>query len=187
MADNVAITAGSGTTVATEDVGGGVQHQRIAGSVAHANADIGSPVKIGGVGRSTNPSKVSDGFRVNSSFDLSGKQVTVQTIRELDVEATITLTASVAETTLLAAGAAGVFHDVYMLMLTNTSVTATEVVIRDVTAGGIARSFWVPAQSTVGISLTKPLRQATAANNWTAQCTTSVSSVKILIAATKNL
>jgi hypothetical protein len=159
-----------------------------AGDIAAAATDSGNPVKIGGVGKTANPSAVTDGQRVNSMFDKIGKQVVVGGLRELKVEAVLTLTASTTETTLLAA-VASTFLDLYLLAIENTSATATEVIIRDATAGGKARAFMVPAGETRGfaLSMDSAIPQGAVNNNWTAQCTTSVTSVKITALFVKNL
>lgn len=58
MADNVAITAGTGTTIATDDIGGGVQVQRIKpvfgpdGSATDPTLDDGLPVEVTGAAAS---------------------------------------------------------------------------------------------------------------------------------------
>ena len=60
MADNVAITAGAGTTIATDDVGGGVQVQRIKntwgpdGTATDADKTAAAAFPIQDVGTGTN-------------------------------------------------------------------------------------------------------------------------------------
>ena len=101
MADNVAITAGSGTTVATDDVAG-VHYQIVkistgaldaagspvssanpmpvtatcAGDVAHGTADSGSPLKTGYKARNAFPTAEANGDRVDASSDLFGRGLT---------------------------------------------------------------------------------------------------------------
>lgn len=54
MADNVPITAGTGTTIATDDIGGGVQVQRVKpvfgpdGSATDPTLDDGLPIEVTG-------------------------------------------------------------------------------------------------------------------------------------------
>lgn len=48
---------------------------KAAGDVANAATDSGNPVKIGGVGRTTYQTAVTDGQRVDGQFDSEGKQV----------------------------------------------------------------------------------------------------------------
>lgn len=159
-----------------------------AGDIAAAATDSGNPVKIGGVGHTANPTAVTDGQRANAMFDKLGKQIVVGSVRDLKGDASITLTASTAETTLIAAVAA-TFIDLYGLILMNTSATATEVVIRDATGAGTARSFMVPAGDTRGFMLSEggAIKQGAVNTNWTAQCTTSVSSIKIDALYVKNI
>lgn len=96
MADNVPITAGSGTTVATDDVSG-VHYQRVkivdgtadattplvvtsegaartAGDVAHDAADAGAPVKLGAkaIAHGTNPTAVAADDRTNLYANRAG-------------------------------------------------------------------------------------------------------------------
>lgn len=158
------------------------------GNVAHDAVDSGSPVKTGGQARTTNPTAVADADRVNFIADKLGKQIVTPAMREMKVRQYTTITSSTTETTILTAGAAGVFHDVYLLHITNTSASACEVTIRDATAGSVIGSYNVPAGDTRGFNVdagsAEP--QATAANNWTAQCGTSVASIKIKVLAVKN-
>lgn len=97
MADNVPITAGSGTTVATDDVSG-THYQRVkitdgtadaatnhlvisgqgaaltAGDVAHDGADSGNPVKLGAkaIAHGTNPTAVAADDRTNLYANRAG-------------------------------------------------------------------------------------------------------------------
>ncbi len=256
MADNVQITAGSGTTIATDDVGG-FQHQRVklslgadgtavdavagsgvvgsgvqrvtlasddpavvdlaaievlltgidadtdavktaiqimddwdntasdgcsvSGDVAHDGADAGEPVKIGMQARTSWPVAVANSDRVNGVADKYGRQLVTAVPRDLKGSQNTTITASTAETTIVAAGASGVFNDLYALVLTNTSATDVVVTIRDATAGTTRFVFAVKAGQTGGIALpaADAHKQAVAANNWTAQCSGSVSSLVI--------
>ena len=160
----------------------------IAGDIANDAADSGNPVKIGGVARTTNPTAVADGDRVDAMFDKLKKQVMILNgPRELDVDATTTITASTTETTILAAGAAGVFHDLTVLWVANTSATDVRVDFRSATAGSVRFSLYCPAGNTVGVVLPQPIRQAAAANNWTAQSSASVTDLRIYVAAIKVL
>lgn len=159
-----------------------------AGDVASGATDSGNPQKIGGVGRTTNPTAVTDGQRANAIFDKLGKQVVVGSIRDLKGDAPLTLTSTTTETTLIAA-VASTFIDVYGLIVTNISATATEVIFRDVTAGTARFSIMVPAGETRGFMLSESAayKQATVNTAWTAQCVTSVASVKINALYVKNI
>lgn len=159
----------------------------VGGTVASGATDAGNPVKVGAVGRTANPTAVSDGQRVNLTADKLGKLVTVGSIREQKGRQVTTITSSTAETTIVTA-VASTFCDLYGLVLSNTSATATEVTIRDATAGGTVSSFMVPAGETRGFMLPESAAwpQATANNNWTATCGTSVASLKVTALFVKN-
>lgn len=160
----------------------------VSGDVAHDTADAGEPVKIGAQARKTNPTAVADADRVNFIADKLGKQVVVGSIRDLKSNQQTTITASTSETTIITADATN-FLDVYGLTIANTSTTYTTVTIKDATAGTTRFVFAVPAQQTVGFMLPESAahKQATANNNWTATCGTSVSSINITALFVKNL
>lgn len=160
----------------------------IAGDVASGSADSGNPVKTGGVARITNPAAVGDGTRVNFIGDKVGRQVVVVgQVRDLVTESVTTITSSVAETTILAAGGTNVFHDVFMITLANSSASGTLVTIRDVTGAGTARVVYVPPTNTITIEPPVPMKQGTANSAWTATCGTSVASLYVAVLAVKNL
>ena len=142
----------------------------VSGDVAHDAVDAGEPVKIGGKARTANPTAVAANDRVDAFFDDVGRQVTFNGVpRDLLVSPTITtITASTSETTVLAAGVAGVFHDVYGIIITNTSATATEVTFKDSTAGTSRFKISAPANDTRGITLPFVVPQSSANANWTA-------------------
>ena len=88
--------------------------------------------------------------------------------------------------TQVTAGAAGVFNDITHLSITNGSATATIVTLKDATAG-TTRGIWnISAGGGVVIPFNPPLAQATAANNWTITCGTSVASVYVNAQFVKN-
>ncbi len=158
----------------------GVQ-QAAVGDIASAAPDAGNPVKIGGQARLTNPAAVTDGQRVNGTFDKVGRQLVVGAPRALKGRTRTNIAASTAETTIVAAGAAGVFNDLYGLVITNGGVATMAVTIRDATAGTPVMVFQVPATDTRGMTFAvdSAMVQAAAANNWTATCTPNATSVDI--------
>lgn len=176
------VTANAGT--GTFAVSGGVA---AAGDVAHDAADSGNPVKVGLVGRTAHPTAVADGDRVNGYGDDLGRLVTYPFApRDLITHNRIVLT-STTETTLIAAGGAGVFRDIVWLGLSNESATKVRVDIRDATAGTVRFSLTLAADGGGGIiALPVPLTQATAANNWTAQLSAAVTSVYVQAIAVSN-
>lgn len=159
----------------------------VQGDVANDAPDSGNPVKIGGVARITLPTAVSDGDRVNGMYSKIGKKVVcIGSVRELVEQGTVTLTTT-AETTLIAAGAAGVFHDLTNIFVANTSGTARRIDFRDATAGAVIFSINVGANVTNTTALPVQIVQTTAANNWTVQMDANATDVRIFAGAVKNL
>lgn len=181
-------TAGSSSTdvITVQGIASGTP-QPTAGDVAHDAVDSGNPVKIGGTARTSSPTAVADGDRVNASFTKTGKMLTAYSPRELVTTQQTTITSSTSETTVLTAGGAGVFLDVTGVIVTNTSATATKVTFKDATAGTTRFVLQVPATETRGFVVPVPHVQASANNNWTATCGTSVASVEITMLAIKNV
>jgi hypothetical protein len=151
-----------------------------AGDVAHDGADSGNPVKVGAVARTTNPTAVADGDRVNAFADDVGRLIPYPFApRDLLVQNRLALT-STTETTLIGAGGAGVFRDLIWLMISNESATEVRVDFRDATAGTVRLSVDMAADGGGAVlSLPVPLTQASANNNWTAQLSAAVSTVYI--------
>jgi hypothetical protein len=181
----------SGTAVpvsGTVTANAGTGTRDVQGNVAHDSADSGNPVKVGGKARTTNPAAVADGDRVDSFHDDVGRAVVqpVQ-VRDLMTDATVTISASTAETTILASGGAGVFHDLTCVIVSNTSATATRVDFRSATSGSVRFSLYIPAGDTRGVVFSVPLPQTSAANNWTAQSSASVTDLRIFMQAAKNV
>lgn len=158
-----------------------------AGDIAHDAADSGSPLKVGGQARTTNPTAVADADRSNFITDKLGKQVVVGSIRDLKTTQQTTITSSTSETTVLTA-VASTFLDVYGVIVTNTSATVTKVTFKDATAGTTRFVIEIPATETRGFMLSESAahNQASVNNNWTATCGTSVASVEITMFAVKN-
>lgn len=160
-------------------------NQMVVGNLAHDSVDAGNPVKIGTIGRTTLPTAVVDGDRVNTMGNKYGELTTIHAIREMRANQVTTITASTAETTIVTAVAS--FNlDLYGLIVTNTSGTVVNVAIKDATAGTTRLNIAVPANETRGFMLpaSDGIKQATANNNWTATVSASVTSV-IITALTK--
>lgn len=190
MADNKEHRDGAGDLydAALEEQADGSFAPKVAGTKAHDAADAGAPVKIGGQARTTNPTAVADADRVNFIADKLGKQVVVNSIRDLKGVQKTTITSSTSEATIVTA-VASTFLDLYGLIITNTSATATEVTIKDSTAGTTRAVIAVPAGDTRGFMLTESaaIPQATVNNNWTATCADSVASIEITALYVKNI
>lgn len=161
---------------------------RASGPTASGAALTESPVTTGGLAKTANPTAVDDGDAVNALHDKLGKQIAVSAVRELKGRQVTTITSSVAETTIVTADATN-FLDIFILVITNTSATASTVTIKDATGGSTVWVFSVPAGQTVGFAVDagSAAKQTTANNNWTATCGTSVASVVITAHFVKNL
>jgi hypothetical protein len=147
----------------------GTTTQPVAGDVAHDAADSGNPVKVGAVARTTNPTAVADADRVNLRANKLGDLIVLKNApRELKVRNTVSI-AGTGETTILAAGAASVYHDLTHLTITNGSASATVVTLRDATGGSAVDKYSIAANGGITINFSDPATQATAANNWTLQ------------------
>lgn len=190
---DIAVTPGSGKTVATVTTGGREYQQisasidgssnTIQGATASGSTDAGNPVKTGGKATITNPpTKVSDGQDVNGYYGANGSDIPqLDCPRELVVKSSITITTDTTERVILSSGAAGVFNDLDTLFVNNTSASAVRVDFRSLGLGAQAIDFatYVPAGTTWGFANPHPWPQTTAANNWTAQCSASVTDVRI--------
>jgi hypothetical protein len=164
-----------------------------AGDVADGAADSGNPLKMGAVARTTNRAAVDNGDRVNLSADKLGRLIAVlNNPRELVTTNTVDLT-NTTETTLLAAGGVGVFHDMVLLCFANTSNTSVTVTLRDATAGTIRGKFSLASFSQANqsgnpmaiVSMPVPWPQTAANNNWTVQLSGAVN-VTVTAMAVKN-
>lgn len=172
----------------TVDNAAGAAAVRNQGADAHDAVVAGNPVLQGGEARTTNPTAVVDGDAVRAMHDDVGRQVIrLDAPRDLVTDNNITLTGTT-ETTLLAAGGAGVFHDLTMLTFSNSSGTAVRVDIRDATAGTVRLSFFLAASGGGAVvSFRVPKNQTTANNNWTAQLSAVVTDVRIYAQAIANV
>lgn len=145
----------------------------VQGDIASGVADSGNPVKTGGRAKTQLPTAVTDGQRVNTTFDKSGRQLVRQSPRERVFSATLGIT-YVAEVTVLAAGGASVFRDLTSIMISNSGTNNNTVTIRDSLAGTTRFVFEIASQGGgVVTNFTVPLPQGTANNVWSAQLTNS--------------
>ena len=168
---------------------GGLLRTQVAGDVASGTADAGNPVKVGYVARITLPTAVADGQRVNGIADKVGREaVVLGTVRDLKGIQNTTITASTTETTIVTAGGAGVFNDIVTILVANTSnATNTRIDFRDSTGGTIRFSLQCPGNQTTGFTIPgESIPQTTAANNWTAQCATSTTDIRIFALFERN-
>lgn len=135
------------------------------------------------------PTAATAGNLVGISGDKYGRPIYLPiTIRDLTGTQTTTLSASTLETTIVTAGGAGVFNDLVMLVVSNTSAsTNTRIDFRDATAGTVLFSLQSNGgQPPVGFCPAVAIPQTTANSNWTAQCATSTTDVRIYAVFAKN-
>lgn len=145
--------------------------------VNHDAVDSGAPLKTGGkaVAGLSNLTLVAAADRTDASYGTDGALITRPHCGLEDiVSATGTATSSTSNTQALAAGAAGIKHYLTSVMVTNTSATDTEVVLKDGTTAKATLS--VPANGGVNISFPVPL-PGSAATAWNFACADSVDSV----------
>ena len=162
--------------------------KNIEGQVAHDDAVGGNPVLTGLEARTTLPTAVGDGDAARALADDLGRAIAYPIVpRDLIVHNRIALTTTT-ETTLIAAGGAGVFRDVIQIVVHNSSSSVVAIDFRDATGGTIRHTAVAAADGGGAVIPFKiPLTQAVANNNWTAQLGTAVSTVYITaIAAEQN-
>lgn len=147
--------------------------------VAHDAVDSGSNLKIGCQARTTVRTAVADGDRADCLTDKNSRLVVTFSPRERVVRSGVVTLTNTTETTLIAAGGAGVFRDLTYLKCTNTSASLVRVDLRDAT-GGTVIDTWALAASGGGFNIAFPVPhpQATANNNWTVQLSGSVTDVR---------
>jgi len=160
----------------------------VSGDVAHDGVDAGEPVKMGGKALTAVPTAVAANDRVNAQFDTWGRQIVATGLREMKGNQITTITSSTSETTCATADATYKL-DVYGVIVTNTSATATEVSFKDSTAGTTRFTISAPANDTRGfmVPMDGAHKQNAANNNWTATCADSVASIVITVLFIKNL
>jgi hypothetical protein len=175
----------TGTITAAQATASSLNAQ-VVGATAHGAADAGNPIKVGGVGRVAHPTAVDGGDRADLYLDDLGRIVTYPMVpRDLSVHNRIVLS-DTTETTLIAAGGAGVIHDLVWVFLSNGSGTAVRVDIRDDTAGTVRFSAHLAATGGgANVIVPIPLKASADNDNWTAQLSASVSSVYITAIAIK--
>lgn len=172
------------TVAVTESGTWNIGSSTATGSAVPANAFYKA-----GIAKTALPAAASDGNLTGAMVDKFGRQVCLLgSIRDLTGTQTTTLSASTSETTIVTAGAAGIFNDLVMLIVSNTSAaTNTRIDFRDTTAGTVLFSLEsIGGAAPVGFALPIPVPQTSAATNWTAQCATSTTDVRIYAVFVKN-
>lgn len=168
----------AGSSIVT---GGVTGSQGIGGATAVGQPIVANPVNVGGRA-STALSTTSTVAVLNNMVDKFGRQITIpMAMRDIVGTQTTTISASTSETTIITAGAAGVFKDIVLLVISNTSAsTNTRIDFRDATAGTILFSMQsIGGAAPIGFSMATPIPQTAAANNWTAQAATSTTDLRV--------
>ncbi len=159
----------------------------VEGAAAHDAPVAENPLLEGGEARTTLPTAVGDGDTVRAMRDDLGRAVVApHGPRDLTLHNRISLTTTT-ETTLIAAGGAGVLRDLVLVVLSNESATEVRVDIRDSLAGTIRLSVdLAPDGGGAVIPFPAPFKQASANNAWTAQLSAAVSTVYLTAQAVEN-
>ena len=160
----------------------------VIGATLSGNALAFAPITEGGLAKTANPAAVDDGDVVNALHDKLGKRISIPALREVKAIQTTTITGT-SETTIVTAGGAGMFKDLYRLVMTNSSATAVTITIKDATAGTTRYVFAVPAGATVGFSADagSAAIQSAANNAWTATVSSAVTSIVITAETVANV
>jgi hypothetical protein len=151
----------------------------VAGTAAEGASASGNPVAIGVKAATAIQTARTAGQMVAPAADKIGRYVGCgEQIRDLNTMAPMVTLTNTTETTVVAA-VASIFNDLRALIITNTSATGTRVDFRHVAAGTVVFSVWVPATTTLTVTLPVVARQATVNTAWTAQLGTAVTDVRI--------
>jgi hypothetical protein len=162
----LSLTTTGGVRVALQGNAGAAVDGAIA-AVPPANA-----LQIAPKAASANPTAATAGNSVALFADLLGKLVVTPVAPRLLTAHQATAVAVTTETTIVTAGAAGVFNDITKIIVTTAVATAGTLTFRDVTAGGTPFIINYPnAALAPGVPLVLdfpvPLKQGTAASAWT--------------------
>lgn len=151
----------------------------VAGTAAEGATSSGNPVQIGVKAATAIQTARTAGQMVAPAADKIGRVVGAnEQIRDLTQMAPMVTLSSTTETTIVAA-VASIFNDLRALLITNTSATGVRVDFRTVAAGTVVFSVWVPATTTLPVTLPVVARQATVNTAWTAQLGAAVTDVRI--------
>lgn len=186
------LAANSGVDIGDVDVtsvvpGTGATNLGKAEDGAHTSGDVG--VMDLGVRNDTMADFTgADNDYTPKSVTAKGQTLTANAPRGRKLHQITTITSSTSETTVLTA-AASTYHDVYGIIVTNTSSTATEVSFKDATAGTTRFTISAPANDTRGfmVPVDAAVVQSATNNNWTATCADSVAAIIITVLAVKNI
>lgn len=145
------------------------------------------PLWIGGAAATVTPSSVTAGRAVDGYWSKSGHLVVnLDSVREQDGDQLSTFTSTTSVATIVAADAT-YMNDLIGLIITNTSATATDVIIYDDDGTTARAHIYAPAGDTRGVVFAKPFKQTAINKLWKAKTVTSVASVYITAQFSKQL
>lgn len=145
------------------------------------------PLWIGGAAATVTPSSVTASRAVDGYWSKSGHLVVnLDSVREQDGDQLTTLTSTTTVTTIVTADAT-YMNDLTGLIITNTSATATDVIIYNDDGTTERTHIYAPAGDTRGIVFGKPFKQTAINKAWKAKTVTSVASVYITAQFSKQL
>jgi len=151
-------------------------------------------LQVGVKAATANPTNATAGNQVALMADKAGRLVVTEAnVREnVSVQQT-TISASTAETTIVTAGAAGVFNDIASIIISTPNAAVSTLTLRDATGSGTARAILdfpdavAAPPGVMQLNFVPPMPQAAAANNWTLQASANASSYHVTVVFVKNL
>lgn len=145
------------------------------------------PLWIGGAAATVTPSSVTAGRAVDGYWSKSGHLVVnIDSVREQNGDQLTTLTSTTTATAIVTADAT-YMNDLTGLIITNTSATATDVILYNDDGTTERTHIYCPAGDTRGIVFGKPFKQTAINKAWKAKTVTSVASVYITAQFSKQL
>ena len=171
----------TGTTSAVSVMStlGSQLNAQVTGAAALGSTATGNPVFTAGVSATAIQTARTAGQVVTPAMDKIGRTIPAnEQIRDLTIMSPMVTLTTTTETTIVAA-VASIFNDMRAAVITNSSATGTLVSFRTTTGGSIVFNVFVPATTTLTVSIPVAARQATVNTNWTAQLGTAVTSVFI--------
>lgn len=122
-------------------------------------------IQEGARAATTYPTAVTDGQLVGTMADKAGRLVTVGAApRDLIGTAVLSNNSAASGASLIGAGAAGVFNDIILFIVTNRSSTATVVTLTD---GTVSYTFAIAANGGIVIPCPTPIPATSSATAWT--------------------
>jgi hypothetical protein len=146
-------------------VDGTVTASNAAGDVAHDAADSGNPVKIGVVAKSSDPTAVATGDRVNLYADLNGKLIVLPySLPENTITGSTAAITDTTSTSVIAAAGAGIRNYVTTIIVTNSHASVGTLVTITDGSGGSTLAKGYAKENGGGWALTLPVPVKTTAN-----------------------